>query len=123
MGDVRCCGDQTAAALVGIGAVREGVSVQKLPYAKLRGRLLAQKQQLDLPVLPDLPPEPRNGLSIDPKTLPGIVLDDGAAELKGIWKRSFNFTPHIGGGYVHDDNRADGKSQAIFRFKAPKPGK
>lgn len=37
-------------------AAKEGVTVQGLDYAKLRGRLLAQHQVLDLPVLPPLPP-------------------------------------------------------------------
>lgn len=104
-------------------AVKEGVSVQRLPYPVLRARLLAQKQVLDLPVLPDLPPEPVTPMSLDPKTLPGIVLDDTQAELKGAWSRSSNFKPHIGTGYLHDDNRADGQSIATFRFKAPESGR
>ena len=37
-------------------AAKEGVTVQALDYAKLRERLLAQHQVLDLPVLPPLPP-------------------------------------------------------------------
>ena len=36
-------------------AAKQGVTVQALPYAALRERLLAQKQVLDLPVLPALP--------------------------------------------------------------------
>jgi hypothetical protein len=36
-------------------AAKEGVTVQALDYAKLRERLLAQRQVLDLPVLPPLP--------------------------------------------------------------------
>lgn len=41
-----------AAALV----AKEGVAVQTLDYAKLRARLLAQHQVLELPALPPLPP-------------------------------------------------------------------
>ena len=37
-------------------AAKEGVAVQALDYPKLRARLLAQHQVLDLPVLPPLPP-------------------------------------------------------------------
>jgi hypothetical protein len=37
-------------------AAQANVSVQALDYAQLRNRLLAQKQVLDLPVLPPLPP-------------------------------------------------------------------
>ncbi|MCB1276837.1 FAD-dependent oxidoreductase [Prosthecobacter sp.] len=101
-------------------SAKQNLAVQKLPYPALRERLLAQKQVLELPVLPDLPPEPKGTVSIDPKTLPGIVLDDAQAELKGPWSRSSNFKPHIGTGYVHDDKRGDGQSLAIFHFKAPK---
>jgi hypothetical protein len=104
-------------------SAKQNVAVQKLPYPALRERLLAQKQVLELPVLPDLPPEPKGAVSIDPKILPGIVLDDAQAELKGPWSRSSNFKPHIGTGYVHDDKRGDGQSIAIFHFKAPKTGR
>jgi hypothetical protein len=62
-------------------------------------------------------------MNINPKTLPGIVLDDTQAEWKGEWSRSSSFKPHIGTGYRHDDKRGDGQSIAIFRFKASKPGK
>ena len=103
-------------------SAREDIPVQKLPYSLLRERLLAQKQVLDLPVLPDLPPEPVAQLSIDPKSLPGIVLDDSQAELTGSWSRSSNFKPYISTGYVHDDRRSDGQSAAIFRLRAPKSG-
>ncbi|HBJ87228.1 MAG TPA: xanthan lyase [Verrucomicrobiales bacterium] len=104
-------------------SAKQNLAVQKLPYSALRERLLAQKQVLDLPVLADLPPEPKGAVSIDPKTLPGIVLDDTQAELKGEWSHSSGFKPHIGTGYLHDDKRADGQSIATFRFKAPQAGK
>jgi hypothetical protein len=104
-------------------SAKQNLAVQKLPYPALRERLLAQKQVLDLPVLADLPPMPKGAMNIDPKTLPGIVLDDTQAELKGEWSHSSGFKPHIGTGYLHDDKRGDGQSIAIFRFKAPKPGK
>ena len=87
------------------------VNVQDLPYPKLQERLLSQGQVLELPDVPE-----------DPSKLPGVV-DDADAELIGSWKRSTNFKPHVGSGYVHDDKVADGKSQAIFRFKAPTSGK
>ncbi|MEX2580665.1 MAG: FAD-dependent oxidoreductase [Verrucomicrobiales bacterium] len=98
------------------------VAAQDLPYPALRERLLARGQVLDLPVLPDLPPEPESAKSIDPDTLPGLVLDDAVAELEGPWERSSNFPDHIGTGYLHDDRRGDGRSSAVFRFKAPESG-
>jgi FAD dependent oxidoreductase len=102
---------------------KQNIPVQKLPYPALREHLVAQKQVLDLPVLPDPPPEPPGAMSIDPKTLPGIVLDDSQAELKGPWSRSSNFKPHIGSGYLHDDGRGDGESVAVFRIQASKAGR
>ena len=104
-------------------SAKQGVTVQKLSYPALRERLLAQKQVLDLPVLADLPPEPVTPVSIDPKTLPGMVLDDAQAEIKGPWSRSANFKPHIATGYLHDERRGDGQSSAIFRFTVPKAGR
>lgn len=112
-----------SAGIAAAMSAKQGVTVQKLAYPALRERLLAQKQVLDLPVLPDLPPEPVTPVSIDPKTLPGIVLDDAQAETKGPWARSSNFKPHIGTGYLHDDKRGDGLSSVTFRFKAPKAGR
>lgn len=104
-------------------AAKQNVAVQKLPYADLKARLLAQKQVLDLPVLEELPPVSASATSIDPATLPGIVLDDAKAQLSGPWKTASGFKPYIGQGYMHDDRRADGKSSATFRFKAPETGK
>ena len=94
--------------------------VQKLPYDELRERLLAQKQVLDLPVLPPVPEAP---VSIDPAMLPGIVLDDSAAELAGNWDRSSRFQPHIGRGYLHDNAAGSGQATARFRFSVPKAGR
>lgn len=103
-------------------AARDSVAVQKVPYATLRTRLLAQGQVLALPELPPLPPEPEKLGAVDPKSLPGIVLDDTDAELIGTWKHSTNFPVYVGKGYVHDENKADGKAQAVFRFTAAADG-
>jgi len=106
-------------------AAKAGVSVQALDYAQLRARLLAQHQVLDLPVLAPLPAKPAasgKGTGIAPASLPGLILDDAQAELSGDWERSTNFKPHVGTGYLHDEQRCDGKSRAAFRFKAPTDG-
>jgi len=92
-------------------AAEKDVAVQDLPYPQLRQRLLVQGQVLDLPANVK-----------DPLTLPGVI-DDADAKLTGTWKRSTNFKPHVGSGYVHDDKLADGQSQAVFRYKAPKTGR
>lgn len=100
-------------------AAENSLAVQELPYPELRPRLLAQGQVLDLPVLPELPPA---RVSVEPATLPGIVLDDRQAERSGHWAPSTNFKPHIGTGYLHDDRRGDGRSIARFGFAAAKTG-
>lgn len=102
-------------------SARKDVAVQDLDYPALRDRLLAQGQVLDLPALPPLPAVSAAG--VDPRSLPGIVLDDSAAELQGTWSTSTRFTPFIGRGYRHDDRRGDGQSAATFRFTAPESGR
>ena len=114
-------GAGVAAAL----AAKAGVTVQALDYPALRKRLLAQNVVLELPVLPPLPAKPARSsgpMSIDPKSLPGLILDDAQAELSGDWERSTNFKPHVGTSYLHDEQRSDGKSRAVFRFKGPADG-
>ena len=105
-------------------AADQDVPVQKLAYAILRERLLAQGQVLELPDVSELPA--RNG-SIGANSLPGIVLDDDHAKLSGTWSRSTNFKPYIEAGYIfcgEDDPKStgDGKTTATFRFQAPKSG-
>ena len=105
-------------------AAKAGVTVQALDYPALRARLLAQKVVLELPTLPPVAKPERSAgpASLDVKTLPGLVLDDAQAELSGDWERSTNFKPHVGTGYLHDEQRSDGKSRATFRFKGPADG-
>ena len=105
-------------------AAKGGITVQALDYPQLRARLLALKVVLDLPTLPPVgkTDRPAGPVSVDPKSLPGLILDDAQAELTGDWERSTNFKPHVGTGYLHDEQRSDGKSRAVFRFKAPADG-
>lgn len=103
-------------------AAQEETTVQALPYPKLRERLMAQGQVLELPELPPPPPEPEKLGLIAVGELKGIVLDDTDAELTGTWKHSTNFSAYVGEGYVHDDNQADGNSRATFRFTVPEDG-
>jgi hypothetical protein len=114
-------GAGVAAAL----AAKNDVAVQDLEYARLRERLLAQKQVLELPEVSDAPPS--DG-SIPAKSLSGIVLDDSQAQLTGNWSRSTNFKPHIESGYVFSGERGstskgDGKATATFRIEVPKSGR
>ena len=111
-------GAGVAAAL----AVAQGSAVQDLEYARLRERLLAQKQVLELPGAKEQPPSKH---SIAADTLSGIVLDDTDAKLSGDWSPSTRFKPYIESGYVFSgdegsDAKGDGKSTATLRFRAPK---
>ena len=117
-------GAGVAAAL----AAKNAVPVQKLTYAELRERLLSQKQVLNLPEATEESTANAPHVSINPNTLPGIVLDDADATLKGDWSHSTNFKPHIGRGYSYsgkqdDKAKGDGNSNATFRFRAPKTGR
>jgi hypothetical protein len=105
-------------------AAEQDLTVQKLPYKKLRKRLLAQRQVLELPEVSEFPSAMG---SIAPRSLPGILLDDASAKLKGDWARSTNFKPYIGNGYIFSGkkgskSKGDGKANATFRFKVPKSG-
>ena len=104
-------------------SAKQNLAVQKLPYPALRKQLLAQKQVLDLPVLPKLNTEPKGAKGIDLKPLAGIVLDDSQAELGGEWSQSTTFKPYIGDGYRTTNQMGDGKAMATFRFRAASAGK
>lgn len=83
--------------------------------------MIAQKQVLKLPTLPDVP-QPVGPTTIDLKSLPGIVLDDAAAELTGPWSHSQRFRPYVGVGYTHDDGTGAAPCRAVFRFRVPRDG-
>jgi hypothetical protein len=105
----------TAAAL----AIDENVDVQKLPYAKLAERLLADKQLLEW--------KGGGGASAGGKVvhaadLPGIVVNDSAAKLTGEWARG-SFRSGVEGDYQHDQNADKGKKSARFEIKIPADGK
>lgn len=105
----------TAAAM----AIDDNVPVQKLNYEKLRVRLLADKQVLDW-----TGPERTGGTGkfVDPKSLPGIVLDDADAKMTGHWSESFSSVWRVGRGYQHDSNAGKGESTAVFTPDIPAAG-
>ena len=111
-------GAGVAAAL----SAKRGVNVQDLPYSELRTRLLAQGHTVELPAPPALKTVAKATEKPSATTPVGLILDDQVAELEGTWTRSTNFKPYIGTGYVHDEQRSDGKSRATFRFKGPADG-
>jgi len=113
-----------SAGIAAAMAAGSDVGVQELPYPQLRQRLIAQGQVLELPDVIELPPPAG---SIDPDSLPGIVLDDVTAKLTGEWAASTNFKPHIGSGYRYcgkpgDKTKGDGSVTATFRITVPESG-
>jgi hypothetical protein len=113
-----------AAGIAAALAADQNVAVQKLKYDRLRERLLAHEQVLDLP---DVTNQQTTNDRVPANSLPGIVLDDRQAKLTGNWSHSTHFKPHIENGYIFSGDReprskGDGESTATFRFKAPKSG-
>ena len=50
----------------------------------------------------------------NPDTLPGVVLDETSAILKGKWQYSTHTPPYVGIGYLHDQKSDKGKKSATF---------
>ncbi len=102
-----------SAATAAVLALERELPVQRLPYAVLRERLLADEQVLDLPAV--YPPK----VSIAPASLPGIVLDDEDAEWQGVWVGSTSASPFLGTGYRHDNHEEPGRKSAQFTANLP----
>src|SRR5262249_52276454 len=100
----------TAAAL----ALEDKVEVQKLDYEKLRKRLLADKQVLELSA--------KAPVAIDSRSLEGIVLD-AAAPRTGFEARSSAVGPFVGEGYRHDGGTERGKQSARYVPDLPRAGR
>jgi hypothetical protein len=107
-----------SAATAAVLAIDAKQSVQDVPYAKLRERLVADGQILEYSGPAKVA---RGGRPVD--KLAGVVVDDDAAKLTGEWKESSAAQTFIGNGYRHEDNTKDGKASARFETKLPKAGK
>jgi hypothetical protein len=105
-----------SAATAACIAIDDKCDVQKVDYAKLKKRLLKDRQVLDLP-------RGKRAGGIDPKTLRGIVVDDEQAERKGFDAKSSAVGPFVGAGYRHDGGTRDGKQSATYAPDLPKAGK
>jgi FAD dependent oxidoreductase len=105
-----------SAASAAVLAIDGGLTVQDVPYAKLREQLLKDGQVLEYA-------GPKSSHGVDPKSVEGIVVDDKAAKLTGSWNGSVSAEAFLGDGYQHDGDARDGKSVARFDGKLPKAGK
>lgn len=98
-------------------AIDADIAVQAVDYAELREQLLDEGQVLEMERKPK-PPK----VVIDPKSLPGIVLDDPEAKMTGEWGNSSVTSPHLGAGYRHDGDEGKGSKSARFEFAVKKAG-
>jgi hypothetical protein len=107
-----------SAATAACRAIDENVPIQRIDFEKLLARLHADKQ-----ILAWTGPKAAAKSGLDPKNLPGIVLDDTQAELIGAWSHSSSITGFVGTGYLHDDNEGKGDKLARFKFEVKADGR
>jgi hypothetical protein len=89
-------------------AIDEKIPVQKVNYAKLRARLLADKQVLDWT---NAAPA---RVSVPRIKLDGLVIDDRDATHHGEWVESSSVPNQVGPGYLHDNNARKGEMNLLF---------
>jgi hypothetical protein len=105
-----------SAATAAILALDGKLPVQKVPYSALRERLLKDGQILEYS-------GPKSARGIDPKTLPGITVDDEAAVKTGDWSHGTASKNFISEGYAHDQNKGKGEKSLLFKTALSKSGK
>ena len=103
-----------SAATAAVLALDSQTPVQKVDYARLRERLLADGQILEWSGAPT----GGGGGDIDPRELAGIVIDDSHAEFFGEWVSSTAGRALVSG-YHHDGNSNKGSSKVLFRAVIP----
>lgn len=97
-----------SAATAAVLAIDDRLDVQKVPYEKLRERLLKDRQVLESQG------GPSSRTSLDPKKLPGVVVDDADARKAGAWLESSSLGGFVGSSYLHDNNADKGKCSVTF---------
>lgn len=108
-----------SAATAAAQAIDENVPVQRIEYAQLRERLLADKQVL----VWTGPKRSGPAVGLDPAKLPGLVIDDQQAVLQGFAATGNVVGPFVASGYRHDGNADKGQQSARFAFRVDKDGK
>ena len=99
----------TAAALT----LDAQTTVQKVDYAKLKQRIVADGQIIEWTGPARAPAVPK------PK-LDGLVLDDEAAEKTGEWQHgSIGSSSRVGEGYLHDGDADKGALRVLWRPEIP----
>ena len=104
-----------SAATAACQAIDSEQAVQDIDYNRLKDRLISDGQVLQYTVQ-------ASGNGTDPAKLPGIVVDDSNATLKGAWSYSVASKTYLGTGYQHDEATKDGTKSATFTVQLAKPG-
>ncbi len=102
----------TTAAVMALDA---DIAPQELDYELLAERLRADGQILEWQM------DGRN--HVDPDKLPGIVMDNPAAEAVGPWKTSRSVFPMVGLNYAHDNKDTDELCVMRYAVTLPAPGR
>ena len=102
-----------SAATVASMAIEDKCTVQGVPYARLRERLLRDEQVLESKV----EPSEKAATIVEIKRLAGTVVDDTQAQLTGSWTVSSTNRPFVGVGYRHNGNDKKGNHSAVFETK------
>ncbi len=108
-----------SAATAAVLALQANTGLLDVPYAKLRERLLADKQILEAP------PSTRRDFkaaSLDPSKLEGTVIDDTQAASSEGFSPSRATGPYLGDGYLKDDGKDGGKARLTFSVKMGRDG-
>uniref|UniRef100_UPI003567F792 FAD-dependent oxidoreductase n=1 Tax=Novipirellula sp. TaxID=2795430 RepID=UPI003567F792 len=106
-----------SSATAAIQAIRDKQTLHEIDYAKLREQLTTDKQVLDWkPVL-------REGFSIDPKKLSGIVVDDVNAKRTGFNGAGHTVPKFVGHNYRHDGDFNKGQQLATYSLPVAKRGR
>jgi hypothetical protein len=107
-----------SAATAAVLAIDDGVSVQAVDYAKLKTRLLADKQILDPPGAPPAAESKQGGKTSRPR---GLVIDDTTATFTGAWAFSSKITPLLGTTYRTAEPKK--AATAVFTPEIPEAGR
>jgi hypothetical protein len=105
-----------SAATAACQAIDQNTYVQRIDRARLRQRLLADKQVLEW-----TGPRPPAALLLS--KLSGVCVDDSQAELTGNWTSGRSIAPFVEHGYLHDANESKGQKMARFTPDLPKAGR
>lgn len=105
---------QSAATAAGL-SIEGSTGVHGVDYEQLKNRLTTDGQVLQYT-------GPKKQPGMNPKSLPGIVVDNTQATTAGSWVPSSSSSGRVGHDYLHDNNEDKGDCTAIYTLKLPKPG-